>query len=194
MWDQRYQLSEYAYGESPNDYLVAHIKRFKKDAHILLPADGEGRNGVFLATQGFKVTTFDQSVVGCKKAELLAKKFNVDLTIHHASFNTFSFSSYDGIVLCFFHLPPCDRVRLHNQCQSSLNSNGILVLNGFDVSQLPLSSGGPKDPQMLFTTDIIQNDFQQLSMLDLTHYTYTLNEGPFHQGAAELVGFVGQKQ
>ena len=69
MWDQRYQSSEYAYGESPNDYLKSQIKRFKSNAHILLPADGEGRNGVFLARQGFKVTTFDQSAVGCKKAE-----------------------------------------------------------------------------------------------------------------------------
>ncbi|MGC6368033.1 MAG: class I SAM-dependent methyltransferase [Candidatus Marinamargulisbacteria bacterium] len=194
MWDQRYQSSEYAYGESPNDYLKSQIKRFKKDAHILLPADGEGRNGVFLARQGFKVTTFDQSAVGCKKAELLAKKFDVDLSIHHDSLNTFSFSAYDGIILCFFHLPPNDRVRLHHICQQALNPNGILVLNGFDVSQLPLSSGGPKDPAMLFTTDIIQNDFQQLSILELSHYSYMLNEGPFHQGAAELVGFVGQKQ
>ena len=104
MWDQRYQSLDYAYGTKPNQFLVDNISTFKPNGHILCPADGEGRNGVFLAKKGFQVTTFDQSSEGCKKAEQLAKKHQVDISIHHCSYQSFEYQAYDGVFLCFFHL------------------------------------------------------------------------------------------
>ena len=194
MWDQRYQSLDYAYGTKPNQFLVDNISAFKPNGHILCPADGEGRNGVFLAQNGFQVTTFDQSSEGCKKAEKLARKHGVDIAIHHHSFQSFDYQAYDGVFLCFFHLLPDQRQLLHQQCVDALVSNGTLMLIGFSKEQLPLHSGGPKNIEMLFSKNDIRSDFHLLTQHSLNQYSANLDEGDFHQGVAEMVGFIGQKQ
>ena len=93
-----------------------------------------------------------------------------------------------------FHLLPEQRQLLHQQCVDALVSNGTLMLIGFSKEQLPLNSGGPKNIEMLFSKDDIRSDFHLLTQHSLNQYSANLDEGDFHQGLAEMVGFIGQKQ
>ena len=71
MWDKRYNSPEYVYGKEPNEFFAAELKKLKPGL-ILLPAEGEGRNAVFAAEQGWKVHAFDSSQVAEDKALSLA--------------------------------------------------------------------------------------------------------------------------
>ncbi len=72
MWDQRYDEEGFAYGTAPNDFLKSEYFRIPKGGRVLCLAEGEGRNAVFLAMQGYSVTAVDQSSVGLQKAKSLA--------------------------------------------------------------------------------------------------------------------------
>ncbi|MGB0432101.1 MAG: hypothetical protein ACPGLV_16620, partial [Bacteroidia bacterium] len=77
-WDKRYGADEFAYGTLPNEFLKEQLKNYSEGS-ILLPAEGEGRNAVFAAKQGFEVTAFDMSTAGQKKALQLAKSQKVEI-------------------------------------------------------------------------------------------------------------------
>ena len=80
MWDQRYGEPGYAYGTAPNDFLAAHAARYLPVAgEVLCLAEGEGRNAVFLARLGFRVTGVDGSAVGLEKARQLAAENSVEI-------------------------------------------------------------------------------------------------------------------
>ena len=54
-WDERYSVSEYVYGEHPNNYLKKQLETLPVGS-ILFVGEGEGRNGVYAAKQGWKVS------------------------------------------------------------------------------------------------------------------------------------------
>ncbi|MGE9293847.1 MAG: methyltransferase domain-containing protein, partial [Puniceicoccales bacterium] len=83
MWDEAYDTDEYVFGTAPNDFLAQQYKHLPK-GDILFLADGEGRNSVFLAGQGYHVTAVDNSTVGLKKAAALAKSKGVEVNYVHA--------------------------------------------------------------------------------------------------------------
>ena len=76
MWDERYSAKGYAYGTTPNEFLVESVNSIPK-GKVLSLAEGEGRNAVFLAKQGYAVTAVDGSVVGLNKARKLAAENDV---------------------------------------------------------------------------------------------------------------------
>jgi hypothetical protein len=193
MWDQRYQSDTYAYGVNPNAYMAAHLGYFKPGSSVLVPADGEGRNGVYLAKQGYLVTTFDGSIEGCRKARQLADREGVSMASHHADFDAFVLSTYDGIVLSFFHTPASVRQAYHRACMAALNPGGIVLVHGFGSQQMTYTSGGPRDPEMLFTLPQLRDDFDGLTVLQEDDYVGSLDEGPYHQGPAHLIGFIGRR-
>lgn len=73
MWDEKYSNSQFVYGSSPNDFLRENVHYFVPEGKILCIAEGEGRNAVWLAELGFKVTAVDASEVGLAKGRALAK-------------------------------------------------------------------------------------------------------------------------
>ena len=78
MWDQRFSAEDYYYGKDPNLYFKDKVDSLPP-GRILLPAEGEGRNGVYAAIKGWSVTAVDFSVEGRRKALNLAKEENVRL-------------------------------------------------------------------------------------------------------------------
>ena len=84
MWDARYEPASYAYGEAANAFLVAQAPRFKPGMRALVPGDGEGRNGVWLAQQGLVVDTLDLSAQGVAKARRLAAARGVSVNAAQA--------------------------------------------------------------------------------------------------------------
>ena len=84
MWDERYRPAAYAYGLEPNAFLASQAHRLKAGMRALVPGDGEGRNGVWLAGQGLEVDAFDLSAVGVAKAKALAAERGASIAAFEA--------------------------------------------------------------------------------------------------------------
>ncbi len=187
-WNERFGTEEYAYGKAPNTYVEQELRKLKP-GKILFPAEGEGRNAVFAAKLGWQVTAFDPSTEGKKKALLLAQRNGVSInyTIDTYESVTFPENSFDCLVLVFAHMPAAKRCEYHQKLISFLKPGGRLILEGFSKAQINNSSGGPRDMAMLFSQDELHGDFNRLKNLVITETDTILNEGPFHQGKAEII-------
>lgn len=193
-WNERYKANDYAYGIEPNSFLKNQLKNVTP-GKILFPAEGEGRNAVYAATKGWQVTAFDQSSEGKRKANVLAlqKGVKIDYKIDNFEFVEFPLKSFDCIALVFAHINPVKREQYHKKLISFLKPGGKLILEGFSKNQINNNSGGPRDIDMLFSEEEMENDFGSLSKLDISEEEVILNEGPFHQGLASVIRVTGIK-
>ncbi len=194
-WEERYGSEEYIYGTEPNTFFRSFIDS-GKPGRILLPAEGEGRNAVYAAHRGWAVTAFDYSANARLKALQLAGESGVKVDYTLAGIRDFGFppATFDAVGLFFVHLPPPDRQYLHEQVVHSLQAGGRLVMEAFAKEQLPLTSGGPKREDMLFSTDLLEADFAALHFIQLTRETVHLQEGRHHAGEAVVVRLIAEKR
>ena len=195
-WDQRYAEPGYKYGTAPNAFLVAQASRLRPGGCVLLPGDGEGRNSVWLALRGHNVLAIDSSGVGLDKARRMAQEQGAQIATLQADLTDWrpEPKSADAVLLTFVHLPSAIRRAVHRALADALAPGGWLILEAFDRSQLGRSSGGPKDPDMLYPLEAVQADFEGLLREELAWAgEIELDEGPGHQGAARVVRYVGQR-
>ena len=195
-WDERYATPDFLYGTTPNQYLCAQRHRLAPASRVLVAADGEGRNGVWLAQQGHTVTSVDQSAVGQKKAIDLARARAVSVEFVCADLSRWSppgAPQYDAAIAIFAHFPAAIRGGIHATLVRALRPGGLLILEAFHVKQLGRHSGGPKDRDMLYEAAVLQRDFAALTTLELTEGTVVLDEGAKHQGEGYVVRFVGRR-
>lgn len=196
-WDQAYSDVEgYKYGEQPNAFLKEQAHRIPARARVLLPGDGEGRNGVWLAEQGHQVCALDNSAVGLAKAEALAHRRQVTLQtvlVDLADWQPEP-ASADAVVLTYLHLPPPLRTPVMHKLVQALKPGGVLLLEAFHPRQLQYSSGCPKNEAMLYTLDMLRGDLAAGMQELLGSESETLlDEGPGHQGPAYVTRWIGQK-
>lgn len=193
-WDQRYAAQEYVYGTEPNNFLKEKLTLLKP-GRIIFPAEGEGRNAVYAASLGWQTDAFDLSVEGQKKALLLADTKGVTINYTIESLDNWHpvADQYDCITLIFVHLPDGLRQQVHHAVIRALKPGGILILEAFTLKQLTRASGGPKTADMLYTSEMLQDDFKLLSSVETYETLVTLDEGPLHQGLAEVVRLSGFK-
>ena len=193
-WDERYARQEYIYGTEPNKFLKEQLSLLKP-GRILFPAEGEGRNAVFAASLGWETDAFDQSVEGQRKAIKLATHRGVSVDYYIQSLNDWNPEpdQYDCIALIFVHLPEGLRQQVHNAVIRSLKPGGTLLLEAFTLNQLPRTSGGPKTAELLFTRELIVSDFKELIFTEFAETQTTLNEGPLHQGLADVIQLTALK-
>ena len=195
MWNERFGMSDYFYGTDPNVYLECSVKKFKPAGSILCIGEGEGRNAVYLESQGFKVTAVDFSERGKTKALALAEMKNVTLDYKVADLSTFDFGveRWDAVISVFCHLPPTTRASVHTRIKSSLKPGGIFLLESYNPEQLALATGGPKDLSMLYTSQMMQEDFLGLDWLELKNEMTELHEGQGHRGESSVLRGIAQK-
>ena len=194
-WDQNFSVEGYKYGTAPNAFMADQALRLQRASDVLVPGDGEGRNGVWLAQQGHRVTGMDSSRVGLHKAQTLANERQVVIQTVLADLNDWSPepNSADALVLIYLHLPPSLRAAAHQRLMTALRPRGLLILEAFHPRQLSHSSGGPKDEAMLYTLDMLRQDFAGMHELLAYEGETSLNEGPGHQGLAHVTRWVAQK-
>jgi SAM-dependent methyltransferase len=192
-WDERYAEPHFVYGEAPNVYFENSLKDLSP-GKILLPCEGEGRQAVHAAAQGWEVLAFDQSSTGRNKAMQLAATRQVQFTYALADATTFSATPhFDAVALIFAHLPALLRADFHRNMAAALRPGGWLILEGFNPEQLQFQSGGPRDLSMLFTEAMLRSDFEDLEISSLEQKHTTLNEGPYHQGPAAVIRLLARK-
>jgi hypothetical protein len=193
-WDERYARKEYIYGTEPNNFLKENLSLLKP-GRILFPAEGEGRNAVFAAKQGWETDAFDQSSEAKKKALQLAEQNGVSINYSVQSLDGWNPEpeQYDCIALIFVHLPEILRQQVHQSSIKALKPGGLLILEAFSINQLPRNSGGPKTADLLYTYHQLKSDFSNLTEGKISETQVQLNEGPLHQGMAEVIRLTAYK-
>lgn len=188
-WDERYASGEFVFGEAPNLFLLGQAHRLRPGMRALAVGDGEGRNGVWLAQQGLVTTSLDWSAVGLAKARALAEARGVALATVTADLTRWEWpaAGFDVIAWIFVHLPPADRAIACEGVLRALAPGGLLLMECFTPAQEGRRSGGPKDPALLWSRALVERHFGGLEVLELLEGTVLLDEGPRHQGAAEVV-------
>ena len=200
MWDNRYSSDDYVYGISPNAFLKDTIEKYKLKGKMLLPAEGEGRNAVYAAKSGLKVTAFDISIEGKKKALKLATKENVNIEYEVGDFLDLDVinNKYESVALIFAHFPPPILSKYHKMIGDLIMPNGMIILEGFSKNHLKNRKEnhniGPNKSEMLFSKESIQNDFPDFEIIQLEEKQVELNEGTFHNGIGSVIRFIGRKK
>ncbi len=193
-WDQRYAGESFIYGTEPNAFLAEHVSRLK--GPILSLGEGEGRNGVFLASQGFDVLGVDLSAVALAKAQALAAAKGVSLTTETVDLSVYEPEPerYGTVVSLWAHLPGALRSRFYPRVERCLKPGGLVLLEHYSEAQLQRDTGGPKDRDMLMTVAKIRREFPQLEPLLLREAEREVHEGGGHSGLSSVVQFIGRKR
>lgn len=195
MWDQRYGTREYVYGTAPNDFLAQHARDIPERGRVLCLADGEGRNGVHLATLGHPVVSVDLSEVGLAKARKLAETRGVRIETVHADLAEYDFAEarWDGIVSISAHLPGAVRRSVHAAVVRALRPAGVLILEAYTPDQIGRGTGGPSDPDFMMTEQILRAELPGLAFEHLATLERSVVEGSFHTGVASVVQCVARR-
>ncbi|MBF0430792.1 MAG: class I SAM-dependent methyltransferase [Fibrobacteria bacterium] len=198
MWDSRYLKPGYAFGTIPNDFLKSEFLHIPKNGSVLCLAEGEGRNGVFLAEHGYSVTCVDQSSVGLQKAEKLAREHGVTIKTIVSDLSNFEFESevWDGIVSIFAHVPAELRKQIHSRLIPSLKPEGVFILEAYTLRHLELEgTGGPPADKKDFFMSLrdIKQELTNLSFIMAQETERKISEGEFHHGKSAVVQVVAQK-
>lgn len=196
-WNERFNREEFIFGKEPNEYLVQQTKaHLKPGLKILCIADGEGRNGVWLAKQGMQVDAFDVSDIALAKAKQFAQdnSVKVNYSLSDTDGWTWESNSYDAIVAIFIQFADSEmRQRIFKQVQLALKPGGIFILQGYTPKQIEYKTGGPSLLEHLYTEEGIRDLTKELRVLDLNCYEKVLSEGARHSGMSALLGLVAQK-
>jgi SAM-dependent methyltransferase len=198
-WDQRYGEPGFAFGEAPNAFLVSQASVLVPGGRALVPGDGEGRNGVWLASQGMRVTTVDASPIGVSKAQRLAASRGVRIDAHCADLATWDWpvGTYDLVVSIYLHFAPDLRGRMHAAMVAALAPGGRVLLEGYTPRQLVHRArgtvGGPPDPAMLFEPDLLRADFAGMTIERLEETEVDLAEGSRHVGRSAVARLVARR-
>ncbi len=195
MWDEKYNCDDFVYGTEPNDFLRANAHHFPTHGKLLCLAEGEGRNAVWLATQGFDVTAVDSSAIGLAKAERLAKEKNTVIQVIHTDLADFDpgVEQWDGIIAIFAHLPLALRHQVHKACEKALKPSGIMLLEAYTPDQLNFGTGGPKNVDWLMTKQHLQKEFSHLTFIHLAEVERDVLEGIGHTGRGAVVQLLAKK-
>lgn len=198
MWNQRYNEDGFAYGIEPNDFLKSEFSRIPKGGRILCLAEGEGRNAVFLAKQGYSVTAVDQSEVGLEKAQKFAEENGVEIATVVSDLAEFNLGTdeWDGIVSIAAHVPSELRKKLHQQVVNSLKTGGVFILEAYTERQLEMDGvGGPpaSNIDMFMSLSELENELNGLDIVIGDETVRHISEGKFHQGESAVVQLVAYK-
>jgi SAM-dependent methyltransferase len=194
-WDDRYSAAEYVYGTEPSDFLAEHCSVLPSKGRVLCLADGEGRNGVFLAAQGLEVTSVDSSAIGLAKARRLADQRQVPLEIVVADLATWDLGEacWDAIVSIWAHLPVAVRSSLHPRLVRALRPGGVLLLEHYHPRQLGYGTGGPSDPTMMLTLAELDAAFPDWSRRHAFEGERIVLEGSGHGGKSYVTQAILKK-
>lgn len=194
-WNQRYSGPEYAYGTAPNDFLVEQAHRIPAGLPVLCLADGEGRNGVWLASRGLAVTSVDVSEQGLAKARALAQRAGVALKTEVADVTRFDpcADRWGAIVSIFLHLPQRARAALHERCVRALAPGGVFVFEAYGQRQPEFGTGGPPERHLLARLDDVAAEFPGCEIVHRFEGVRPVHEGALHHGEGWVVQVVAAR-
>ena len=195
-WDERFRGEDYLFGREPNAFLKREAHRFDKGDSVLAVADGEGRNGVFLAGLGLQVHAVDASSVALEKAARLARETGVDIELEHADLSDWSWphDAYDHVVAIFIQFAdPALRSQIFEKMKRAVRPGGLILLQGYRPEQVDLGTGGPPQRDHMYTQDLLRSAFPDFNILTLEEHDTVIREGRGHDGLSALIDLVAQR-
>ena len=195
MWDKRYSTDVYVYGTQPNGFLSSNLYALPK-GKILSLAEGEGRNAVFLAKQGYSVTAVDISSIGLSKAQKLAEAHGVVIECVHADVTEFAFGEHcwDGIISIFCPLPSELRVDVYKKVESSLRTDGVFLTEAYTPRQIEYGTGGGNCIDTMQSKESLARELPNLHFSHLVEVEREVIEGICHTGMASVVQAIGHRK
>ena len=195
-WESRFAAPEYLFGTAPNAFLKSQAHRLEPGQKALALADGEGRNGVWLAELGLDVLSLDFSANALRKARALAALRRVDLRFQQVDLATWPWptAELDVIVAIFIQFadPPFRR-RIFDGIKTALKPGGLLLMQGYRPEQLDYRTGGPSQVENLYTTALLEDSFGDFASVEINEHDSMVDEGGGHAGMSALIDFVGRK-
>lgn len=199
-WNRRYTEAEgLLFGEAPNAWLAQSERWLPPAGDTLCVADGEGRNGVWLARRGHAVTAFDLSEVAIGKARAFARARGVadaQLRLVLADLDGWAWTpeAFDLVVAVYFQFAdPALRDQAFAGIRRTLRPGGVLVIEGFGPRQLVHRTGGPGVLENLYMVPMLLAAFPGWDILATRDADTVLREGPGHDGPAHVVSMVLRK-
>ncbi len=195
-WQARFGGEDYVFGTEPNAFLASQAHLLRPGMTALSIADGEARNGVWLARQGLSVTSQDFSPNAQVKARALAAQHGVSVEFVLADIDLWEWGAprFDLVVGIFFQFcEPARRVKIFAEMQRVLRPGGLLMIEGYTPAQLKYRTGGPSELDHLYTEELLRSSFADLEVLHLADYEAELNEGARHKGMSAVIDFVARK-
>ena len=195
-WDERYAVEGYVFGTAPNVFLASQAARLHAGQSALAVADGEGRNGVWLAQQGLQVLSVDSSGVAQAKARKLADERGVTLQFETADMLAWDWGDarFDVIVAIFIQFAdPAGRACQFEGIRRALRPGGLLLLQGYTPRQLEYKTGGPSALENLYTEPMLREWFGDWDIQHLCEHDEIINEGSHHSGMSALIDLVAYK-
>ena len=195
-WETRYHAPEYIFGKQPNYFLASCKALLPKSGKALAVADGEGRNGVWLAEQGLDVLSLDFSPSAQEKAAALARERGVKIAIERADVHSWNYpeNAYDVVCEIFTQFStPVERAGKWAGMKKALKPGGLLILTGYTPKQLQYGTGGPKEVENLYTRTMLEKEFAGLRDVKIVEQELELNEGASHAGLSAVIGMTAWK-
>jgi SAM-dependent methyltransferase len=195
-WQSRYSVEEFVFGEAPNEFLASKKQLLPNSGTVLAVADGEGRNGVWLAQQGLDVLSLDFSPAAQAKARMLAERQGAKLKFELEDVHgwTYPENAFDVVVDIFTQFSdPTQRARKWDGIKRTLRPGGLLLLEGYTPKQLHHGTGGPKLPDHLYTREILEAAFGGFAKLEIMEEERLMSEGRGHSGMSAVIDLVGWK-
>lgn len=194
-WNERYGQAgeDYLFGAEPNRFLSEQLHHFHPGMRVLSVADGEGRNGTWLAQQGMEVTALEISPVALAKAQRLAASRRVEINFVQADALTWQWPDavYDAVVAIFIQFAaPAERERLFANIKHSLRPGGLLLLQGYTPRQIEYRTGGPPTAENMYNTTMLRDAFADMEILHLREHDDFISEGTGHHGMSALIDLV----
>ncbi len=196
MWDDRYAAAEYVFGTAPNAFLAAQAHRLEIGWTALAVADGEGRNGVWLAEQGLEVLSMDLSAPAQAKALKLAEERGVVLMLEQTDIATWEApaSAFDVVAAIFIQFaPPQLRTQIFREMKRAVKPGGLILLEGYRPEQLAYGTGGPRTMENLYDEALLRTAFADFEILELNAYDAEISEGAGHHGMSALIDLVARR-
>jgi cyclopropane fatty-acyl-phospholipid synthase-like methyltransferase len=196
VWNERYSGEEYHFGTEPNAFLITQHALLKPGMRCLAVADGEGRNGVWLAQQGLQVLSVDSSSVAIEKARALAEKRGVKIEVELADLALWDWGvdKFDVVAGIFIQFaPPALREQMFAHIKRCLKPGGLLMLQGYTPRQLEYRTGGPSMIEHLYTEAMLRSAFADMEILHLREHDEVIHEGEGHSGMSALIDMVARK-
>ena len=196
-WETRYSAPGYAFGQEPNFFLAACKHLLPKGGRAFAVADGEGRNGVWLAQQGLDVVSLDFSPSAQAKAATLARERGVVMTIERGDVHNCDYPEAAFDVLCEIFTQfstPAERARKWAGMKKALKPDGLLILIGYTLKQLQYGTGGPKEIEKLYTRALLEEAFGGFRDLKVAEEELDMHEGASHAGLSAVIHLTGRKR
>ncbi|MQY10481.1 hypothetical protein SRB5_05890 [Streptomyces sp. RB5] len=165
-WDDRYAAADLVWGGTPNRWVAQETGELPL-GRALDVAAGEGRNSIWLADRGWRVTAVDFSAVALDRGRKLAAAQapqaagRITWVCEDVLAYTPEKEAYDLVVLCYLQLPAAERATVLRAAAAGLAPGGSLLVVGHDTTNLTEGTGGPQDARVLFTPADVLDDLAQ---------------------------------